>query len=426
MTSSLVTIVDLFAGAGGWEEGLAELGHQAIGIENDPAACQTAEAAGHRRMMLDAAAADPTDFGSVWGLIGSPPCQAYSTAGKGGGRVDKPRVIRCAHELADGIDRRAHHQERCQDERSLLTVEPLRWAMLLRPQWIALEQVPPVLELWQLFADLLAGHGYRCAVGVLSAEQYGVAQTRKRAYLIANRNGPVTLPEPTHRSYNPRDPDGVREGEQDLLPWVSMAQALGWGAEDDRVTYTNANTGGGRRPRGMRRPTRCPARTLDSSAVAWTIECDDEAHHGSRPHTAAPGQEHRRGHDALDPRRRHMRVRPTTEPAPTLVATGLEHGVPVWVDRRPATTVCPGGAVHAPGHKRNAADPPGKYPGRSAGAVRVTVEQAATLQGFRADYPWQGARYRQFRQIGNAVCPPVARRVLAEAMRPSLEQRPGR
>ena len=56
---------------------------------------------------------------------------------------------------------------------------------------------------------------------------------------------------------------------------------------------------------------------------------------------------------------------------------------------------------------------------KAPNAVRVTVEQASVLQGFRADYPWQGARYRQFRQIGNAVCPPLAAKVLAEAMRPS-------
>jgi DNA (cytosine-5)-methyltransferase 1 len=51
-------------------------------------------------------------------------------------------------------------------------------------------------------------------------------------------------------------------------------------------------------------------------------------------------------------------------------------------------------------------------PGRSEGAVRVSVEQAAVLQGFPADYPWQGARGRQFQQVGNAVPPQLARRVV--------------
>jgi DNA (cytosine-5)-methyltransferase 1 len=53
-------------------------------------------------------------------------------------------------------------------------------------------------------------------------------------------------------------------------------------------------------------------------------------------------------------------------------------------------------------------------------AVRIGVEEAAVLQGFRADYPWQGSRSRRFLQIGNAVCPPLARLVVAALVRESL------
>jgi DNA (cytosine-5)-methyltransferase 1 len=263
-------IVDLFAGAGGWDEGLRGLGYEAVGIDMDRWACETARAAGHERVEADIADLDPREFGPVWGLIGSPPCQAYSTAGKGLGRVDKPHVIACAHELAAGNDSRADHLAECRDPRALLTVEPLRWAIALRPRWIALEQVPPVLELWTLFAGLLATHGYQAVAGVLSAEQYGVPQTRKRAYLIASLDGPVALPAPTHRSYNPRRPDHVPDDERDLLPWVSMADALGWAR--DAVTYTNNQTAGGSRPRGLARRADRPARTLDSASGSWTVE----------------------------------------------------------------------------------------------------------------------------------------------------------
>lgn len=264
------TIIDLFAGAGGWDEGLRELGYTAVGIDVARWACATARAAGHERIEADIAALDPLDFAPVWGLIGSPPCQAYSTAGKGHGRFDKERVIACAHELAAGHDSRAEHLAACRDPRSLLTVEPLRWAVALRPRWIALEQVPGVLELWSLFAGLLAGHGYDATAGVLSAERYGVPQTRKRAYLVASLDGPAELPAPTHRSYNPRRPGQVREEERDLLPWVSMADALDWDRE--AVTFTNNQTAGGTRPRGLCRSASCPARTIDSASGSWTIE----------------------------------------------------------------------------------------------------------------------------------------------------------
>ena len=263
-------IVDLFAGAGGWDEGLRELGYTAVGIDVDRWACATARAAGHERIEADIAALDPQEFAPVWGLVGSPPCQAYSSAGHRLGRFDKERVIACAHELAAGHDTRAEHLSACHDPRSLLTVEPLRWAVALRPRWVALEQVPGVLELWTLFAGLLATHGYDATAGMLSAEQYGVPQTRKRAYLVASLDGSAGLPLPTHRSYNPRRPGQVREGEEDLTPWVSMADALGWA--QDAITFTNNQTNSGQRPRGLSRPATCPARTLDCASASWTVE----------------------------------------------------------------------------------------------------------------------------------------------------------
>jgi DNA (cytosine-5)-methyltransferase 1 len=274
-------IVDLFAGAGGWDEGLCELGYEALGIDVDRWACATARAAGHERLEADVAALDPEQFGPLWGLVGSPPCQAYSNSGKGLGRIDKPHVIACAHEIAAGNDTRAEHLAACRDPRSLLTVEPLRWALALRPRWVALEQVPAVLELWSLFCGLLASHGYEASAGVLSAERYGVPQTRKRAYLVASLDGPAELPAPTHRSYDPRRPDRVREEERELRPWVSMADALGWAR--DAVTHSNNQTDGGRRPQGLSRPASCPARTLDSASGSWTVEP------GPRPGRGADG-----------------------------------------------------------------------------------------------------------------------------------------
>jgi DNA (cytosine-5)-methyltransferase 1 len=231
-------IIDLFAGAGGWDEGLRELRLSALGIDVDPWACATARAAGHKRLEADVSALDPLDFAPVWGLVGSPPCQAWSLSGKGLGRADKPFVIACAHELAAGHDSRAERLAECRDPRSLLTVEPLRWALALRPRWVALEQVPSVLELWSVFCELLGAHGYSATCGILSAERYGVPQTRRRAYLVASLDGPAELPAPTHRSYDSRRPDRIREEERHLLPWISMAEALGW--DRDAVRHREA------------------------------------------------------------------------------------------------------------------------------------------------------------------------------------------
>jgi DNA (cytosine-5)-methyltransferase 1 len=373
-------ILDLFAGAGGWEEGLRPLGLSALGVELEPWACRTAAAAGHARLQADLSTLDPQDFAPVWGLVGSPPCQAYSTAGKGLGRADKPLVIACAHELAAGNDSRRAWREGCRDERSLLTVEPLRFALALRPRWVALEQVPSVLELWTLFAELLAAHGYHTVAGVLRAECYGVPQTRRRAFLLASLDGPVELPAPTHRSYDARRRE-MPPCERSLRPWVSMAQALGCDGRGE--VHTNNQTCGGRRPCGLSRPLLAPAHTLDTASGSWTFR--------NRP-------------------RRPECLRAPDLPAPTILARGQQS----WVHQRPATTVACDARIARPGHKRNAARP--DAPGRGEGAVRVTVAQAATLQGFPADYPWQGSRGRQFQQVGNAVPPPLARRVLEAAI----------
>jgi DNA (cytosine-5)-methyltransferase 1 len=375
-------VLDLFAGAGGWEEGLRPLGLSALGIESERSACETAQTAGHARLQADLSTLDPQDFAPVWGLVGSPPCQAYSTAGKGLGAFDKPLVIACAHELAAGNDTREPRLAECRDRRSLLTVEPLRFALALRPRWVAFEQVPAVLELWALFAQLLAAHGYQTATGILRTECYGVPQTRRRAFLVASLDGPVELPAPTHRSYDARRRE-TPACERALRPWVSMAQALG--RDGSGVVETNNQTSGGRRPCGLSRPLRAPAHTLDTASGSWTFR--------NRP-------------------RRPECLRAADQPAPTIIARGQQS----WVRQRPATTVACDARIARPGHKRNAASL--GAPGLSEGAVRVTVAQAALLQGFRADYPWQGSRCRQFQQVGNAVPPPLARRVLEAAMKP--------
>jgi DNA (cytosine-5)-methyltransferase 1 len=477
-------ILDLFAGAGGWEEALRPLGLSALGIETEPTACATARAAGHERLQADVAALDPLEFLPVWGLVGSPPCQAYSTAGKGLGRADKPLVIACAHELAAGNDRRAVRLQECGDPRSLLTVEPLRFALALKPKWIALEQVPAVLELWSLFAGLLAAHGYETAVGVLSAERYGVPQTRKRAFLIASLDGPLSLPEPTHRSYNARRRE-IPEDELALQPWVSMAEALGW-MSCEEVGFPRRNDTPSNRPsktetgtyrRRDRRPACSPAPTLTARTRSWTRKSSEAANldrpaqrpapttvttrrsmddaligrelrpgeprerggwawrNGNQPNAAVRSTEEPAptvhfGHSAnqvewvpsaYETRQRGARPRPVDTPAPTMLASGLAKGTPIWAGKRPATTLACDPRVCVPGGKRDARRP--EAPGRCQGAVRVTVCQAALLQGFPADYPWQGARTRQFEQVGNAVPPPLARRVLERAISPSKHVR---
>lgn len=230
---STVDIIDLFGGPGGWDVAAQQLGLPVTGIELDHSACETRRAAGLDTVEGDVRAYRPDDFPTATDLIGSPPCQPYSIGGKGAGRRALDTVLHFATLLAARKDIR-RGLATLDDERTGLVLEPLRWVLEAldggRPyRTVMLEQVPTVLPVWEAMADILRNEGYTVVTGRMNAEEYGVPQTRARAVLVARRLGAAeaALPAPTHRRYSrTTDQDG---GNQDLLPWVSMAQALGWG-----------------------------------------------------------------------------------------------------------------------------------------------------------------------------------------------------
>lgn len=209
-------IIDLFAGPGGWSEGLRALGLSDVGIEHDAAACLTRRAAGHLTIRADVSQYPPEVFaGKCWGLIASPPCPAFSAAGSGKGRDFLPELIAAVHD--EQWDARPDP-----DPAVWLVLEPGRWADILRPTWIALEQVPDALPLWQEYARTFTRWGYTTETGVLNAADFGVPQTRRRAILTAHLDRRC-WPLPTHDEHPRMDLFGDTKE-----PWVSMHDALGW------------------------------------------------------------------------------------------------------------------------------------------------------------------------------------------------------
>ena len=396
-----MTVVDLFAGMGGWDIAARRLGVDPLGIEWNPDACATRQAAGLRTIQADISELDPADFAPCEGLIASPPCQDFSVAGKGAG--------------IDG-------------ERGRLVLEVPRWVDALRPRWVACEQVPPVLDIWRDFAWRFEQWGYRTWAGLLSSEQFGVPQTRRRAILLASLDRPVVPPTPTHQAYRHGEPargEVTMFGE--VLPWVSMAEALGWddgkalrqwrgegmverhGERPDREAdepafaitgadhrtklvvdrRTNSRGPGGTTVPTAMVPVDRPAPTVDSQAGSrWVIRGNNSI--------AGEGRAER---DAEEP------------------ALTVGSRADLWTWNRPATTIAGDPRCFAPGgHIAHDGRDNTQMVGRSENAIRLTLPEGLTLQGFPPDWPVQGTKTAQWLQVGNAIPPPLAHACLSAVM----------
>ena len=192
-----MTAFSIFSGAGGMDIGVRQAGFEIMAcIELDHNCCETLRE-NIRRANYDTKvyegdirAYDPMAImdelgvkaGEIDLLFGGPPCQAFSQIGK---------------------------QLSLEDERGMLLYQVIRYAEVIRPNAIMMEQVKGLLTAKDLngtsggvfnsFISELDSLGYVPKWKIMLAADYGVPQLRQRVILVATRkpNG-FEFPTPTH------------------------------------------------------------------------------------------------------------------------------------------------------------------------------------------------------------------------------------
>lgn len=229
--TATLTSIDLFTGAGGLTIGLERAGFRPlIGVETNSDACRTF-AGGFPDVPIEPRPVETYDFRQFEGVdlvAGGPPCQPFSSGGKG---------------LASA------------DERDMIP-QFVRAVAEARPRAFLMENVSalfggthrdylgPVLE-------RLESLGYSLSTAVLNAAEYGVPQKRRRGFVVGVRHGRFAFPQPTHgpRGGHPFVPAGVVLRADQVIGEPNLSQVFYAKTPDLRPSpYDGQLFNGGGRP----------------------------------------------------------------------------------------------------------------------------------------------------------------------------------
>ena len=181
-------VVDLFCGAGGLSTGFAHAGFDVLlGQDWDESASKTFRASHINAKFLGGSIeqVDSKDILEMVGLkqgqldilVGGPPCQGFSIN---------------------------NHKRASSDPRTQLFKHYLRILDGLQPKWLVMENVTGMLSLdnGRFVNEAISGMqalGYSVECKVLKAEEFGIPQERRRLVFIGNRIAlPVSFPEVSH------------------------------------------------------------------------------------------------------------------------------------------------------------------------------------------------------------------------------------
>ena len=209
--------LDLFAGIGGFRLGMESAGHECVGFcEVDKYARASYKAIHNTEGEIELHdITRVTDesirrFGSVDVICGGFPCQAFSIAG---------------------------HRRGFEDTRGTLFFEICRFASILRPKYLFLENVRGLLNhdggaTFETIIRTLDGLGYDVEWQVLNSKNFGVPQNRERVFIIGHLRGERTRnvfpisgeseqsdhqPPKIEIIGNTKNPNGTRKGTRSVV-----------------------------------------------------------------------------------------------------------------------------------------------------------------------------------------------------------------
>jgi DNA (cytosine-5)-methyltransferase 1 len=206
-----VNTLSLFTGAGGLDIGFTKAGFRILAcIEIDKTACRTLELNKRkyfedscRIINEDIRAIEPAslELGEIDFIIGGPPCQSFSAAG-----------------------RRAGGTLGTADSRGSLFSHYCDFIRHFQPEGFLFENVRGILysnkrQDWDLILSAFSSLGYQVSYRLLDCADYGVPQHRERLILVGSKGKEVLFPWPTH---GPDSPSGryvsSLEAMKDLQP----------------------------------------------------------------------------------------------------------------------------------------------------------------------------------------------------------------
>jgi DNA (cytosine-5)-methyltransferase 1 len=377
-------VVDVFAGPGGLGEGFRQAGFFiAAAVDNDEFALKTlAHNAGSRgTIVIDLSVRKLKMKGKVDVVVGGPPCQGFSNVG-----IPKIKHYRL----------KEAHMKRVRDPRRTLYKQFVRIVKDLDPQFFVMENVPTILsfrggKIRDEIVKAFRAIGYETTPKILNAADYGIPQVRKRAFFIGNRLGLENpFPEPTHMDWRTNPQLKLGEDTMPLPDYVTVGDAISDlpsiepGCGEDEVQY--------------------PFPASLTPYQKWAREGSPMLYN----HVA-------RRHSERD--RRIFRTLKEGQKMSDLPKRMRPYRVDIFADKikkqslnRPSSTIL--------SHMQKDGL---MYVHPDSGQARTfTPREAARIQSFPDWFRFYGPMTQQFKQIGNAVPPLLAKRI-AEAIRPLLK-----